>query len=197
MSLTRILFFDPGKSGYWKKYEKPFRFLGCFFLILGIGSVLLYGQTHYLTCIRQKSGRVDCSGQVLWFDTFALTRPEFINAVVGAETSIHCDSVGRISRYDCEFTEVSIQGAANSMRIGASYLNTRTARESADHINKFIGDPSSQSLKITNRNTWIAMPGLVCVSLPFVLLGMILIGGQKMLIPKDIATPGDKEHISE
>ena len=142
--------------------------------------MLLYGQTHHLTCDRQPGGSVDCTGQIFWLDTFALTRPEFINAVVRAEPAIHCDSVGRTSEYECEFTEVSIRGAANSMRVGANFLNTRTARESADRINIFLGDPSSQSLKITNRNTWIAIPGLVCVTPPFVLLGMILIGGQKM-----------------
>ncbi|NLF50508.1 MAG: hypothetical protein GX577_05170 [Leptolinea sp.] len=195
--LTRIIFYDPGKSDYWKTHEKPLRFLGWFLLLLGMGSVLLYGQTHRLTCNRQPDGSVECSGQIFWFDAFALTRPEFINTIVGAEPAIHCDSVGRIGRYDCEFTEVSIQNSANSMTISANFLNTRTARESADRINEFLGDPFSQSLIIINRNNWIAIPGFVCVMPPFVLLGIILIVGQKTLIRQDYAAPAAKEHVSE
>lgn len=197
MRSTKYLFLDPDKSDYWKTYEKPLRVLGWFLLLLGIGTVLLYGQTYRLTCNRQTGGSVDCSGQIFWFGTFALSRPESIDAVVRAEPAIHCDSVGWNYKYECEFNELSVQSAVNAMDIGANFLNTQTAIETADRINEFLGEPSSQALIITNQNNWLIIQGLVCVTPPLVLLGMILIWGQRMLIRKDHAAQTDREQVTE
>ncbi len=186
---------DDGISTQIQRHKIAFEWLGRVLLILGLGTVLLYGQTNRLTCVRQTDGGVDCTTQVFWFDVLVLSSPEFIQDVIQAEPAISCNSVGRFSQYECEFTEVKLSGGGKSLLIGSEFLNTQTARETGDRVNGFLQHTSNQSLVISNGNFWTTLQGLVCVTPPFIILGSLLIRGQRLLfllLPKHKHAPDQR-----
>ena len=186
---------DDGISTQIQRHKTALEWLGGVLLIFGLGTVLLYGQTNRLSCVRQTDGGVDCTSQVFWFDVLVLSRPEFIQEVVQAEPAISCNSAGEFSEYKCNFTEVELSSAGNSLRIGSEFLNTQTARETSDQINSYLQRTSSQPLVISSQNIWITLQGLVCVTPPFIILGSLLIRGQRLLfllLPKHKHTPDQR-----
>ncbi len=179
--MTRIIQSDTGSPVQTKRFKPAIRLLGWLLLILGLGTVFLYGQTKRLSCFRQTDGGIDCTTQVFWFDLFILSNPESIQDVVQAVPATHCDSAGWAGRYECEFTEIKLSSADNSLLIGSSFFNTQTARETSDRVNNFLQQTSNQSLVISCGNFWTTLQGLVCVTPAFVLLGLLLIGGHRVL----------------
>lgn len=172
---------DDDVSTQIQRHKTAFEWLGRVLLIVGLGTVLLYGQTNRLSCVRQTDGGVDCTSQVFWFDVLVLSSPEFIQDVVQAEPAISCNSAGPFSTYECNFTEVELSGDGKSLLIGSEFLNTQTARETSDRVNGFLQQTSNQSLVIGNGNFWTTLQGLVCVTPPFIILGLLLIRGQRLL----------------
>ncbi len=173
---------DDGISTQIQRHKTALEWLGGVLLIFGLGTVLLYGQTNRLSCVRQTYGGVDCTSQVFWFDVLVLSRPEFIQDVIQAEPAISCNSAGTFNEYECEFTEVKLSGGGKYLLIGSEFLNTQTARETSDRINGYLQQTSNQPLVVSNMNFWTTVQGLICVTPPFIILGSMLIRGQRLLL---------------
>ena len=151
--------------------------LGLCPLLAGLGFFWVSGQRSVVTCTRLESTHVDCQIDRAFLglipsDQLTITR------VTGTEIETSCGDDG------CTYAVnlLSDEGFVPLSDLAISDLDSVEADQA--RINEFLDDPESDFFEYRVNPAWLGM----MISLPFILLGVLVIGAGLKTLIKNISS---------
>ncbi len=147
--------------------------LGLVLFLCGMAFLVLYGEQQTLTCQRDGKAMLTCRQQASWFNLFPLGATRVIASPQLAKIEMNCRTDGETAGYGCYNDGVQLITPAESISLSGDF-NETTAQETIERLNRFF-DSTERQIIIDSANWSLAILGLACVVMPFLICGVGLL----------------------